>query len=173
MILKSEIQQTFTHLQQYTLSDNNSFVRRLFLERMPKQAKHVEVISGIRRSGKSTLLKLLMERNKGAIAYFNFEDPRIYGFEVKDFAKLDEVMGKGNKGYYFDEIQNELFIRQLHDRGEKVYITGSNASLLSKELGTRLTGRHLSHELFPFSYDEYLTYTKTKNTDKAVQHYLQ
>lgn len=177
MILKAEIQEAFTHQQQYLHAENEEYVRRLYLELMPKAATHIEVISGVRRCGKSTLLKLLMQRHSKSIAYFNFEDPRVYGFDVKDFIKLDSVMGNGHKAYYFDEIQNvpnwELFIRQLHDRGEKVYLTGSNASLLSKELGTRLTGRHLRHELFPFSYPEYLRYTKQKDSDKSVAGYLQ
>lgn len=176
MILKSEIQEAYTHQQQYVVGGQDEFVRRLYLDMMPKSGKHIEVISGIRRCGKSTLLKLLMQHKK-SIAYFNFEDPRVYGFEVKDFSKLDEVMGKNHSAYYFDEIQNvpkwELFVRQLHDRGEKVFITGSNASLLSKELGTRLTGRHLRHELFPFAYSEYLTYTRQKDSNKAVESYLQ
>ncbi len=177
MILKSEIQEAYTHQQQYAIADQNDFVRRLYLKAMPKTSKHIEVISGIRRCGKSTLLKLLMKRHTKSIAYFNFEDPRVYGFEVKDFSKLDAIMGAGIAAYYFDEIQNvpkwELFIRQLHDRGAKIYITGSNASLLSKELGTRLTGRHLRHELFPFAYAEYLTYTQQKDSDKAVSTYIQ
>ncbi|MCU0440866.1 MAG: ATP-binding protein [Bacteroidia bacterium] len=177
MILKAEIKEAFTHQQQYLHTENEGYVRRLYLALMPKTATHIEVISGVRRCGKSTLLKLLMQRHAKSIAYFNFEDPRVYGFDVKDFVKLDSVMGTGHQAYYFDEIQNvpnwELFIRQLHDRGEKVYITGSNASLLSKELGTRLTGRHLRHELFPFSYPEFLTYTKQKDSDKNVLRYLQ
>jgi hypothetical protein len=177
VILKAEIKEAFTHQQQYLHTENEGYVRRLYLALMPKTATHIEVISGVRRCGKSTLLKLLMQRHAKSIAYFNFEDPRVYGFDVKDFVKLDSVMGTGHQAYYFDEIQNvpnwELFIRQLHDRGEKVYITGSNASLLSKELGTRLTGRHLRHELFPFSYPEFLTYTKQKDSDKNVLRYLQ
>lgn len=175
MILRSEIQDAFDS-QQRTKDNDVGYVRRLYLQQIKKGGKHVEVISGVRRCGKSTLLKLLMNANKGNIAYFNFEDPRVYGFDVKDFNKLDQVMGTKNVAYYFDEIQNvpswELYIRQLHDRGEKVFITGSNASLLSIELGTRLTGRHLRHELFPFSYQEFLSYTKNKDNDNSAQLYL-
>ena len=87
------------------------------------------------------------------------EDPRLDGFELSDFNKSNEIFkelyGKGGI-YFFDEIQNiskwEKFIRFLADDKEKIAITGSNASLLSRELGTRLTGRHLRIELFPFSY---------------------
>src|SRR3989338_9930792 len=104
------------------------------------------VISGVRRCGKSTMLRQLMKRVKGH--YFNFEDPRAIDFEANDFQKLDEVFkGEyGNRDYYFfDEIQNtqkwELFTRALLDKNKYVTITGSNGSLLSRDLGTRLTGR--------------------------------
>jgi len=63
---------------------------------------------------------------------------------------------------YFDEIQNipgwERFVRRLHDYGNKVFITGSNANMLSLELGTHLTGRYVHHDLYPFSFREYLEY---------------
>lgn len=175
MILKSEIQNAYDN-QQIRKGNDIGFVRRLYLQQIKNGGQHIEVISGIRRCGKSTLLKLLMKEHKGKIAYFNFEDPRVYGFDVKDFNKLDEVMGTKNTAYYFDEIQNvpswELYVRQLHDMGKKVFITGSNASLLSIELGTRLTGRHLRHELFPFSYQEFLSYTKKRDSYASVQLYL-
>jgi predicted AAA+ superfamily ATPase len=59
------------------------------------------------------------------------------------------------------------------DEGFKVIVSGSNATLLSKELGTKLTGRHLSYELFPFSYTEFLRFKKLKDTQKAMEIYLQ
>jgi predicted AAA+ superfamily ATPase len=64
--------------------------------------------------------------------------------------------------FYFDEIQNipgwERFVRRLHDEGYKVFITGSNATMLSRELGTHLTGRYVQTELFPFSFNEFLAF---------------
>ncbi|MDZ7342678.1 MAG: ATP-binding protein, partial [candidate division KSB1 bacterium] len=87
-------------------------------------------------------------------------------FELNDFDKLDAVFHEEfgeSRYYFFDEIQNipqwERFVRPLQDRGKKVFITGSNASLLSRELGSRLTGRHLTYELFPFSFAEMLQLT--------------
>jgi predicted AAA+ superfamily ATPase len=62
-------------------------------------------------------------------------------------------------------------VRQLHERGEKVFVTGSNASLLSKELGTKLTGRYLSHELFPFAYNEFLDHTNQENSLTSFESY--
>jgi predicted AAA+ superfamily ATPase len=77
--------------------------------------------------------------------------------------KLDRVFRETHPGvscYYFDEIQIvpewERYVRGELDLGKKFVITGSNASMLSRELGTRLTGRHLTYELFPFSYSEAL-----------------
>jgi hypothetical protein len=136
------------------------------------------IISGIRRCGKSTLLKQLLSQNK-KFYYLNLEDPRLEGFELIDFNKVNEIFEKkyGSNGiYFFDEIQNvdkwEKFIRFLADRKNTIVITGSNASLLSRELGTRLTGRHISHELFPFSYEEFLEFHKIKPSIESYEKYL-
>lgn len=137
------------------------------------------IISGIRRSGKSTLLRQLMGKQKD-FHYINFEDVRIYGFEPSDFARLESVFEEesASRFYYFDEIQNvpnwEMYIRSLVDKKQsRVFITGSNASMLSKELGTKLTGRHLRYELFPFSYSEYLTYKNIKPGLQSFQRYFE
>jgi predicted AAA+ superfamily ATPase len=122
------------------------------------------LLTGVRRSGKSTLLKQLM-RHHGSLNYFNFEDSRTAGFEVSDFRILEELFSEltGSEPIlFFDEIQNipgwERFVRDAIDRKKTVVITGSNANLLSRELGTKLTGRHLDYEVFPFSYREFLSY---------------
>jgi len=112
--------------------------------------------------------------------YFNFEDPRATSFEVSDFQKLDEIF-KEEYGqsdcYFFDEIQNvekwELFVRTMLEKKKHFLITGSNASLLSRELGTKLTGRHLRYELFPFSYNEFLEFTSRKAGVDSFDEYLQ
>jgi predicted AAA+ superfamily ATPase len=126
------------------------------------------VITGLRRVGKSTLLKQIAHTYLKNDYYFvNFEDERLLNFQVKDFDVLHEALislfGE-KKTFLFDEIQNvpqwERFVRRLHDQGYKFIITGSNASLLSQELGTRLTGRSTKIELFPFSFREFLTLKK-------------
>jgi uncharacterized protein len=140
---------------------------------------HAVVLSGIRRCGKSTLLLQLLRKNK-KFNYFNFDDPRASSFQLDDFEKLDEVfqeeVGACNH-YFFDEIQNvsqwERFVRFLLDKKKKIVVTGSNASLLSRELGTRLTGRHLNYELFPFSYEEFLVFKKKKDSLKRFEEYLE
>jgi len=136
------------------------------------------VLSGIRRCGKSTLLRQLLNKEKN-FYYLNLEDVKLNGFELKDFVRVDEIFKElyGKEGiYFFDEIQNvekwELFIRNLVDDKRKVVVTGSNASLLSQELGTRLTGRHKRQELFPFSYEEFLKFKKLKPEEDSYREYL-
>jgi predicted AAA+ superfamily ATPase len=92
-------------------------------------------------------------------------------FKVEDFQVLFETFIELfglQKTFYFDEIQNiagwELFVRRLHDYGNKVFITGSNATMLSRELGTHLTGRFIRHELYPFSFSEFLIFKGKKIT---------
>lgn len=127
---------------------------------------HVIVVSGIRRSGKSTLLGQIIRKYYDRDAYyFNFEDERLVDFELDDFNYLYELFLElygEKKIFFFDEIQNvkswEIFVRRMYDRGFKFFITGSNASLLEKEIGTRLTGRYLLVNLFPFSFREFLSF---------------
>jgi len=124
----------------------------------------VMILTGIRRCGKSTILKQIM-KNKDNYCYVNFEDERFLDFKAQDFEKLNEILIEiygPPMIYFFDEIQNiekfETFVRRLQDEGKKVVITGSNASLLSKEFGTRLTGRYKPFEVFPFSFLEYIRF---------------
>ncbi|MBU2576288.1 MAG: ATP-binding protein [Nanoarchaeota archaeon] len=136
------------------------------------------IITGVRRCGKSTLLHQLIKRQKKSY-YLNLEDPRLEGFSLSDFNKIESIMKEvygGGGVYFFDEIQNipqwEKYIRYLVDKKEKVVLTGSNASLLSRELGTRLTGRHLSYELFPFSFKEFLNLKKMDPSLDSFKEYL-
>ncbi|MFW6025451.1 MAG: ATP-binding protein [Candidatus Woesearchaeota archaeon] len=135
------------------------------------------IISGIRRCGKSTLLKQILE-DVNEFYYLNLEDPRLEGFELDDFNKSRDIFkNQSDKGvYFFDEIQNidkwENFIRFLVDRNEKVVITGSNASLLSRELGSKLTGRHKTIELFPFNYREFLRYKEKEPSKETYKEFL-
>ena len=136
------------------------------------------LITGIRRCGKSTLVHQVLKKQKNGY-YMNFEDPRLEGFDLNDFNKLPEIMEElyGSNGtYFFDEIQNiekwEKFARYLIDKKEKIVITGSNALLLSRELGTKLTGRHLQVELFPFSFKEFLAFKKENASIKVFEEYL-
>jgi len=175
MVLFSEIEAAYI-AQQESLKANDKVIER-YLYNIPGQTGHIDIITGIRRCGKSTYMNQLSTSIKGDLSFFTFEDSRVFGFDVGDFPKLLQIMGTNKSAYFFDEIQNvegwEVFIRNLHDQGKKVYITGSNASLLSFELGTRLTGRHLRFELFPFSYKEFLNFFNIAPSASTFQKYVE
>ena len=121
----------------------------------------IKVILGPRRAGKSVFALMLLKDQ--SFAYFNFDDESLPGEEKID---LDELMTELKLAYgdtkyiLFDEIQNlpnwELFVNRLHRAGYNLVLTGSNASLLSKELATHLTGRHIPIEILPFNFSEIL-----------------
>lgn len=134
----------------------------------------IKVILGPRRAGKSVFaLRLLKDQS---FAYVNFDDESFFGGEKID---LDELMTELKVVYgetpfiLFDEIQNlpnwELFVNRLHRAGYNLILTGSNASLLSKELATHLTGRHISIEILPFSFVEVL---HAKQVEVSADTYL-
>lgn len=140
-------------------------VERDIFQDFRKEAKSpfINVVSGIRRCGKSTLVRHVRMRNSEKDYFINFDDNRLIKFTVDDFERLYEAFHElfdHEKTCYFDEIQNipgwEKFVRRLYDEGNKIFITGSNAQMLSREMGTHLTGRSIKTELFPFSFTEFL-----------------
>ncbi len=167
------------------VNDQKERLNNLDLGVIRELAKDIEIntelaviISGIRRCGKSTLSLQLVRKQK-QFYYFNFEDPRLAGFEQSDFSRLKEALIEvfgSCELYLLDEIQNvpgwESFVRAELDNRKKFIITGSNASLLSRELGTKLTGRHIRYELLPFSYNEYLRFKSEKATEHSFEGYL-
>jgi hypothetical protein len=122
------------------------------------------VITGVRRCGKSTLLRQIA-RYYDACNYINFEDERLLDFTYNDFNALLEVfleLEPASTTFLFDEIQNitgwEKFAGRLFTDQYKLFITGSNANLLSSEIATSLTGRNIEIKLYPFSFAEYLKF---------------
>lgn len=157
--------------QKNALDSEETGVERSILQEAKKYftLPHAVIIAGIRRAGKSTFLRQIMKHFKEGYYYFNFEDERLIDFSASDFNALYEIFIElygDKKVFFFDEIQNvknwERFVRRMSDSGHKFFLTGSNASLLSRELGTRLTGRHISQTLFPFSFAEYLAFKNFK-----------
>lgn len=136
------------------------------------KSKQITVIAGVRRVGKSTLLAQFSKKID-AFYYLNFDDERLINFTVQDFDSLLLIFRKKYKAkiILFDEIQNvsgwERFVRRIYDEDYKVFITGSNAKLLSSELATHLTGRYSKIELFPFSFNEFLKINKISISKKT------
>jgi predicted AAA+ superfamily ATPase len=164
--------------QKSSLNGQDSGLGRTLLPELPDIQSHALVVTGIRRCGKSTLVHQFVKKLKRDFFYLNFDDLRLADFSHTDFHLLDKVIAdSGAKLIFFDEVQSaehwELYVRQKLDEGFQLVITGSNASLLSRELGTRLTGRHLSKELFPFSYREFCAFTKRKAGPDSLENYLE
>ena len=152
-----------------------------------KDTEFIKVITGIRRCGKSSLLKLFMEKileedKKANIIYMNFES-----FEFDDiinykdmYNKISKQINKKNKNYILlDEVQRvEKWEKAVNaitvDFDADIYITGSNAYLLSSELSTYLSGRYIEIKVLPLSFKEFLNFTalEDKRTleDKFIEY---
>jgi hypothetical protein len=158
------------------LFGRNDYIKELW---DMKDQNVIKVVSGVRRCGKSTLLQMFADKliesgvAKEQIQFYNFEDPDVLFIgswkDVYDHIKLRLIPDK--KNYIFlDEVQNidgfqrfvdGLFIKNNVD----LYITGSNACLLSGELATLLTGRYIETNLFPLSFAEYYEFIAEKSPD--------
>ena len=154
------------------LRDNQQEVERYVVE--PRDLKFegfpCHVLVGVRRAGKSYMLyhviqQLLAQGHKwDEILYLNFEDERLENFDTDDFNRLlechQEMYGK-RPMLFLDEIQNidswHKFARRMADNQYTIFITGSNAKMLSGEINTTLGGRFLIAEVYPYSFKEFLT----------------
>ena len=139
----------------------------------------VKVITGIRRSGKSTLLKLLQNKlesrgiDKENMVYINFESMKFYNIRTSktfyDYV-IDLTKSKSKVYLFFDEIQlvdkwEEAINSFLVDLNADIYITGSNSNMLSSELSTLLTGRYVQFRLYPLSFNEMIRFQKELEND--------
>ena len=143
-------------------------IKRDFTLSSELKSKEITVVTGVRRCGKSSLLREFITNHeyKDEILYVNFDDPRLISFESEDFEKLYKIWLDNNakpniKIAIFDEIQNiegwERWMNFFSDqKGFKVFISGSNSKLLSSELSSFLTGRHKDITLYPLSFNEIL-----------------
>ncbi len=152
--------------------ENQEFINNVKVKRRPYTFDPIAnyVFCGIRRSGKSFMLfhqikEIIKQDNKSNFVYLNFEDERFIEFNASHFDLIIdcafELYGK-QPILFFDEDQNidawEKFARRLADTGYRIYITGSNAKMLSKEIASTLGGRYLIQEVFPLSFKEYLSF---------------
>lgn len=164
-------------------------VRQEYLNQLKllKDQKIIKVITGIRRSGKSTLLEFFRAElkkqgvKKSQIQSFNFEEEK--NVELRDWRTLHQKVEKNlvqtemnyifldeiQKVEHFEEVVDSLFVKKNVD----LYITGSNAFLLSGELSTLLTGRYISLHLLPFSFKEFTKmFPGEQNQDRLFEKYL-
>lgn len=125
-----------------------------------------QVVIGVRRSGKSTLCHKVLLEKKVKYGYANFDDDRLMHLKAEDLnlvlSGIYQIYGTDINYIFLDEVQDvegwHLFVNRLLRTNLHVFVTGSNAKLLSGELATHLTGRYNEIHLFPFSFREYCTY---------------
>lgn len=141
---------------------------RQSMTRIDVESPLAQAVIGMRRSGKSVVCRQALLKSGVAFGYVDFDDESLARINA---GNLDEILSCIHSVYgpvthfFFDEIQNvegwHLFVNRLLRNGNHVVITGSNARLLTAELATHLTGRYLPIEVYPFSFSEYVTWTKS------------
>ena len=152
-------------------------MRRDAFHDLPCEKKFATILTGVRRCGKSTLLAQWTHDSGMRVLSVLFDDLRLMNFTSSDFALLGKIIVERKpQAVALDEIQDidgwELFVNGLLNRGYAVFVTGSNAKMLSRELGTKLTGRHLDLQLQPFSFTEFCRFKGLDCGDKSVDKYL-
>lgn len=159
------------------IAEQKEYIKELHIEKLVSRKEEnlfefdsslAQVVIGVRRSGKSTIChKVLLEKNI-EYAYVNFDDDRMSDVKTEDLntvlSCIYQVYGSDIQYLFIDEIQNVdgwyLFVNRLLRTNIKVFVTGSNAKLLSGELATHLTGRYNEIRLYPFSFSEYCDFHK-------------
>lgn len=172
---KEKLKELINEHKERFLSRRDLIRRELQSEIIPYLSqREIIILTGVRRSGKSSLMRLLcadlLETQsvpKSNILYLNFEDERFTPFKVQNFEPLYEAFielenPRGRKYLFLDEIQNipgwEKFLNRLYEFEDvKIFVSGSNASLLSSETATALTGRNRQIITWPFSFSEFLS----------------
>lgn len=149
------------------LLGEKDIVAREQAKRIVLDSSLAQVVTGIRRCGKSVLCRMALAGAGVEFGYVNFDEPSLANIGVED---LDEILKAVYVVYgdvrhlFFDEIQNvpswQLFVNRLLRQGKRVVLTGSNSRLLTDDLATHLTGRFIATELMPFSFAEYRAWMK-------------
>lgn len=165
----------------YNYTNRKEYISKLLSY---KEKDLIKVVTGLRRSGKSTLLELYREElldlgvGKKQIQFYNFELPENYLYKTWSdlYFEIKKKLQSENLNYIFlDEVQNIPNFEKLVDglfatENTDVYITGSNAFLLSSELATLLSGRYIEISILPFSFKEYLTARNIEITNKYLNY---
>ena len=174
---KNKLKELLVEYKKIFLANRTDLVRREVQDSIDNfiKFKEVVIITGTRRGGKSSLMKLICDDlikkyqvPPSNILYLNFEDERFTEFDTGDFSQIYELYLQINKPtgrqyFFLDEIQNvpgwERWVNRLYENENiKIFITGSNASLLRSEISTALTGRNRVITNFPFSFREFLVF---------------
>ena len=159
------------------LGQEGDGVTRALLDHLPTSGSQALVLTGVRRCGKSTLQRQLLHKIGRGVC-INLEDTRLFGMSPSDFPTILRILDQHwpREPVFLDEVQEvdgwQRLVRTLLDQRRFVCVTGSNASLLGRELGSKLTGRHRSFEVRPFSYREYLALMRGEPGPESLLGYL-
>lgn len=193
---KNAILSVLNDWNSWNTSQKIGVLRPVYLDRLNAalSTPQVIVITGPRRAGKSVIMRQMIQGliTRGTptqnCMMINFEDPRLGKLDVSTLQTiydtyLDYLNPSGTPYIFLDEIQEvdgwEKWVRTLHELGKaRLIISGSNAKLLSRELSTLLTGRHIDVTVFPLSFQEFLTFKQVEAADllacsRALREYLE
>lgn len=160
-------------------------IRKHYLDKLIKylDTEFIKVITGVRRSGKSFLLLMLKEKllkEDKQVLYLNFENPETFNIQHYDklYQYIKDKINSSKKVYFlFDEI-GEVSEWQRLINGLRasfncdIYLTGSNANLLSGELATYISGRYVEIKIYPLSFKEYLSFNEEDKIDLLLDNYI-
>lgn len=161
-------------------TEEQGLLPRTLVDKIDTETKEVVDIVGSRRSGKSSVMKLIIQKlkAKGNCLYLNFEDPYFLGRNaptvIEELIEIYLAYFNPSLSYvFFDEIQNiaswEKAIRKLRDSGQyKIFLSGSSSKLLNSEFASLLTGRHITYQLLPLSFYEYLRFHGVSLANKTA-----
>lgn len=185
MATRGELKKALLDWQQWLTKNSSLLIPRNSLSNQQKDL--CLALTGVRRSGKSSMTVQLARERLEETFFFNFEDPIFFpgaGVEVIDqlLSLHEEEMGKAPKLVILDEIQNvdgwERWVRKAVDLGHhEIVITGSSSQLLSSEIATAISGRVIEHTVWPLSFSECLTFSGEAPSSKgawlrALENYL-
>ena len=169
MINENKILQVIAEQKEYIQTINTcKWVKRKEENLFELDSTLAQVVIGVRRSGKSTICHKVLLENNIKYGYVNLDDDRLTNIHTEDLnlvlSCIYQIYGTDIQYLFLDEIQNVdgwyLFVNRLLRSNMKIFVTGSNAKLLSGELATHLTGRYNEIHLFPFSFSEYCDFHK-------------
>jgi predicted AAA+ superfamily ATPase len=175
---------TLNTIQKEVLNQKEEFVQMRNKDFLPRKidalasdflsSPLIKVILGPRRAGKSTFCIQALKNKE--VAYLNFDNQILSKASHQDILESLKEIYKDVNYYFFDEIQNlkewELLVNGLHRVGKNVIVTGSNSKLLSRELATALTGRHIPLYIFPFDYQEFLSAKNINRSENSLLAYI-
>lgn len=176
MLLKSGLLNLINRQQVIFNSEKIEYTRELNVS-LENEYFHFLVISGIKNSGKTSLLSQFQKEKFKDALYINFEHPQFYNFDESDLYKLDEIIEeKGTKVLLFDEVQNftawKDYIRKKLSEDFKVIITASDTNLFDNQIDSGYAGLTKNLEIFPFSFNEYCLFNGFEKDAESGLNYL-